>query len=149
VSSLLRLVATTGFAGVLLAAGLGASALAGADFTGSWSDNIVGSMSIGTMTVKPDAIDFRRGARYSVVAAGSFGAGDLFKVAGVNKHRDPMGCGPNDRVTYIAIAPLPPLVGTTRQSIKVIFYGGNTAPDPSTYKDDPFVCDTHPFGRGG
>jgi hypothetical protein len=136
------------FAGVLFAAGFGAFALAGEDFMGSWSDNIAGEMSIGTMTVKPDTIEFKRSARYSVVAAGSFGAGDLFKVTGVNKQRDPMGCGPNDRVTYIAIMPLPPLVGTTRQNIKVTFFGSNAAPDPST-KDDPFVCDTHPFGRGG
>jgi hypothetical protein len=147
--SSLKQVATAAFAGVLLAAGLGAYALAAEDFMGSWSDNIAGEMSIGTMTVKPDTIDFKRSARYSVVAAGSFGAGGLFKVTGVNKQRDPMGCGPNDRVTYIAIMPLPPLVGTTRQNIKVTFFGGDAAPDPSTYKDAPFVCDTHPFGRGG
>jgi hypothetical protein len=147
--SSLRQVATAILAGVLLAAGLCAFALAGEGFMGSWSDNIAGEMSIGTMTVKPDTIDFKRSARYSVVTAGSFGAGDLFKVTGVNKQRDPMGCGPNDRVTYIAITPLPPLVGTTLQGIGVIFYGGNVAPDPSTYKDDPFVCGIHPFGRGG
>jgi hypothetical protein len=146
--SSLRGVATAAFAGVLFAAGLGALALAGEDFMGSWSDNIAGEMSIGTMTVKPGTIGFTRSARYSVIAAGSFGAGDLFKVTGVNKPRDPMGCGPNDRVTYIAITPLPPLVGTTRQNIKVTFFGGNAAPDSST-KDAPFVCDTHPFGRGG
>ena len=147
--SSLRRVAIAAFAGVLFATGLGALALAGEDFTGSWSDNIAGNMSIGTMTVNPGTIDFKRSARYSVIAAGSFGAGDLFKVTGVNKQRDPMGCGPNDRVSYIAITPLPPLAGTTRQGIKVTFFGGDAAPDPSTYKDAPFVCDTHPFGRGG
>lgn len=147
--SSLRRLAIAAFAGVLFATGLGALALAGEDFMGSWSDNIAGNMSIGTMTVNPGTIDFKRSARYSVIAAGSFGAGDLFKVTGVNKQRDPMGCGPNDRVTYIAITPLPPLAGTTRQGIKVTFFGGDAAPDPSTYKDAPFVCDTHPFGRGG
>jgi hypothetical protein len=146
--SSLKQVATAAFVGVLFVAGLGAFAVAGEDFMGPWSDNIAGEMSIGTMTVKPGTIDFKRSAHYSVIAAGSFGEGDLFKVTGVNKPRDPMGCGPNDRVTYIAITPLPRLVGTTRQNIKVTFFGGNAAPDPST-KDDLFVCDTHPFGRGG
>ena len=78
---------------------------------GAWPDNIAGEMSIGTMTVNPGAIEFKRAARYSVIAAGSFGTGDLFKVTGVNKQRDPMGCGPNHRVTYIAITPLPSLWG--------------------------------------
>jgi len=147
--SSLRLSATAAFAGIFFAVGLDGFALAGEDFMGLWSDNIAGAMSIGTMTVKSDTIDFKRAARYSVIAAGSFGAGQLFKVTGVNKQRDPMGCGPNNRVTYIAIIPLPPLIGTTRHSIRVIFYGGNTAPNPATYKDEPFVCDSHPFGRGG
>jgi hypothetical protein len=148
VSSLRRRAAAP-FAGVLLAAGLGAAALAGDDFVGSWLDNIAGEMSIGTMTVKPGTIEFKRAAHYSVIAAGSFGAGDLFKVTGVNKPRDPMGCGPNHRVTYIAITPLPPLSGTTPQSVKVLFFTGDSAPDPSTYKDGPFLCDTHPFDRAG
>jgi|HubBroStandDraft_6_1064221.scaffolds.fasta_scaffold433905_1 hypothetical protein len=116
---------------------------------GSWLDNIAGEMSIGTMTVKPGTIEFKRAARYSVVAAGSFGAGDLFKVNGVNKQRDPMGCGPNHRVTYIAITRLPPFTGTTAQSVKVLFFGGDAVPDPSTYKDTPSLCDTHPFDRAG
>ena len=147
--SSLRRVATAAFAGVLLAAALGASALAGDDFMGSWLDNIAGDMSIGTMTVKPGTIEFKRSAGYSVTSAGGFGAGALFKVTGVNKPRDPMGCGPNHRVTYIAITPLPPSAGTTPQSVKVLFFGGNAAPDPSTYKDAPFLCNAHPFDRGG
>src|SRR5215470_2057009 len=88
--SSLRRVATAAFAGVLLAAGFGAFALAGEDLMGSWLDNIAGEMSVGTMTVKPGTIEFKRSAHYSVIAAGSFGAGDLFKVTGVNKQRDPM-----------------------------------------------------------
>ena len=123
-------------------------ALAAADFTGKWTDNASAMKRIGNLTIGRKQITLGRTA-WSVAATGDFGDGEYFRIAGVNRHSDPMGCGPHDKVTYILVVPVAQDPGSPRRAVMVTFYSGEDAPVAATLASSMDVCRTHPFGRAG
>jgi hypothetical protein len=130
---------------LLLAAGcFGASADDGV--RGKWSDNAVRNLRIGDLDIGNDRIRVGR-TTYRVKPAGPFGSGAIFDVIGVDQKHDPLGCGPDGKVRFIAAAPLPPVEGTQQKAIRLYFYAGDAPPKPETIDKDFALCEAHPFGR--
>jgi len=117
------------------------------DLSGDWLDNAADNARIGNLTFTKDTIRIGHVVSYSVTGAGPFGSGQLFKVIKANRYPDPMGCGPNGKVSYIVVQPLADSPGTRQQAMRLIFYGGTVEPDAGTIDADPAVCEVHPFGR--
>jgi hypothetical protein len=133
-----------------LSLGLSLSCTAGPqlDFGGDWIDNAAQNTRLGNLKVDSHAIAIAGVASYSVEYLGLLGSGELFKVDAVDRHPDPLGCGPRESVTYIVIVPLPAVPGTTKAAVQLILYGGSERPKPSNLEADPAVCVAHPFSRG-
>lgn len=128
---------------LLIAGGLGANA--GDGVRGKWSDNAVRSLRIGDLSIADDHIRVGH-ITYKVKVVGPFGGGEIFEVTGVDQKPDPLGCGPDGKVHFIAAAPLPPVEGTRQKAIRLYFYAGDAPPDPETIDKDPALCEAHPFG---
>lgn len=116
------------------------------NFIGKWHDNS-GRVKIDDLEISPEAIAVGSRLKYSIADSGPFDGGELYKVTAVNMSIDPMGCGPSGKVQYIAVMPISVAPEIGQIGIRVFFYGGTGVPDPATIKDEPGVCEVHPFGR--
>jgi hypothetical protein len=95
-----------------------------------------------------DSIAVGRKVTYQVKPAGAFGDGQLFEVTGLNRKQDPEGCGPNGKVRYLAVQPLPPIApGLGGSAIRVFFYSGGSPPTIESVRNDTALCSIHPFSR--
>lgn len=135
-----------GLIGVVALAACAGPATARSAYLGVWSDNGA-ILRVGKLTIERHTIAVGRIATYSVLDAAQFGSGEIFQVISVNRKPDRLGCGPASRISYIIILPLPDTDGTPQKAIRALFYGGLSAPNPVTIKNDPAVCEVHAFGR--
>jgi hypothetical protein len=141
----LRALAPAAFA-ALLAVTL--CALAQDTLLGRWRDNAPGSDPIGTLVIGNGSISVGRLVTYRVRPVAAFGDGRLFEVLGLNRKRDPEGCGPDGKVRYLAVQPLPPSVaGVADAAIRVFFYSGASPPTVESIETDVALCSVRPFGR--
>jgi len=141
----LRALAPAAFA-AFLAAPL--CALAQDTLLGRWRDNAPGSDPIGTLVIGNGSISVGRLVTYRVKPVAAFGDGRLFEVTGLNRKRDPEGCGPNGKVRYLVVQPLPPAVAdVTEAAIRLFFYSGASPPTVDSIETDVALCSVRPFGR--
>lgn len=116
-------------------------------FVGAWSDNADRLKSLGNLTVTSDSLAIGRTVTYTIADEETFGTGVLYKVTHVSRRKDPFGCGPQMKVQYIAVRPLPAIEGTNWRSIDVFLWGGPSKPQPASIESQPGVCIDHTFGR--
>jgi hypothetical protein len=139
------------FIALLAAAALvGSSICASAqeNLLGRWRDNAPGGDPLGPLVIANDSIAFGRKVTYRVKLVGAFGDGQLFEVTGLNLKQDPQGCGPDVKVRYLAVQPLPPIApGVGGPAIRVFFYSGGSPPTVESIGNDIALCSIHPFGR--
>jgi hypothetical protein len=122
--------------------------LAQDNLLGRWRDNAPGGDPIGSLEILKDSIAVGRKVTYQVKPAGAFGDGQLFEVTGLNRKQDPEGCGPNGKVRYLAVQPLPPIApGLGGSAIRVFFYSGGSPPTIESVRNDTALCSIHPFSR--
>jgi hypothetical protein len=121
-------------------------AVADQGLLGKWSDNAPRNTRIGDVEITESRIRLGN-VTYRVKPAGRFGDGETFAVTGIDRKRDPQGCGPTGKVHFISAQPLPALEGTHQSAIRLFFFSGDKAPDPETIGKDPELCAAHPFGR--
>jgi hypothetical protein len=115
---------------------------------GRWRDNAPAGDPLGLLVISNESLTFGRKAIYRVKPAGAFGDGQLFEVTGLDRKQDPEGCGPDGRVRYIAVLPLPPIApGVGGSAIRVFFYSGSSPPTVESIGNDIALCSIHPFGR--
>jgi hypothetical protein len=145
---------TAALVAVALMAGAAAKAADQSAYLGKWDDLASGLKRIGNVDIKKDKIIIGKNASYIVSDPDAFPSrseefsdGEIFKVTGVNKDKDPFGCGVSGKVHYIVL--LPRMEDATRlKSFQLLFYGGSgETPNPDTLTSDRGVCDWHYFGK--
>jgi hypothetical protein len=114
---------------------------------GKWTDNAPQRAPTGALSISPDKLSFGKRVEYAVRSAGAFGAGELFEVTSLNRKTDPFGCGPDQRVHYLAVERLPQTVAGGSEAIRVFFYAGKSPPKAESIMADTGVCLIHPYGR--
>lgn len=142
----MKILASISFiAAVLLATSV--SAATHDNLTGRWQDNASGPNRMGALVVGKDKISVGPKVSYQVKGAGDFGDGELFEVTNMIGTNDQNGCGPDGKVRFIAIQPLPTVPGLSDVSIRVFFYSGTKLPSVESIQNDIGLCSIHPFSR--
>ncbi|MDH5182032.1 MAG: hypothetical protein OEY07_20405 [Gammaproteobacteria bacterium] len=118
-----------------------------ADYKGDWEDNGTGVVRIGDLRVTDNAITIINVVSYSIALDRQEGDVNIYKVRSASINPDPLGCGPDSKVTYLIIQSLPDLPLITQKAIRVWFYGRSKQPDMKTIADEPGVCAIYIFGR--
>ncbi|MTJ83150.1 MAG: hypothetical protein F8N37_19360 [Telmatospirillum sp.] len=119
--------------------------------SGDWQDMLWEQDRIGPLRVTDRDIRLGAGGHYRVRFLGrTDGAGmsfDLFEVRSGSGPRDPNGCGPSGRVSFVLISDTGTDARTGVRSILTPFYGGTARPDAAPLAGDAAVCAEHAFGR--
>lgn len=118
------------------------------DFTGDWRAAGARASAANRLHIAPGSIRLGKALVYRSEPAGAFGDGALFRIAGSNRRKDPLGCGLSHQVRFIAIKPLPAILpGQTSPGIRVYFYAGTAAPTEQAIDNDINLCSIRPFHR--
>jgi hypothetical protein len=127
---------------------IGSAEATPASWLGHWTDASAGtSGALGDLTITTDRVSIAGIESWQISPTGPLGDGQLFQVTHADKTPDPLGCGPDSSVSFIAITPIAADPGIVGPEIKLLFFAGKTPPNPETVGQDRRLCETHPFAR--
>lgn len=119
-----------------------------AAWLGHWNDASAGtSGALGDLRVAAGELSLSGIESWHISPQGPFASGQLFRVTSTDTAPDPLGCGPESAVSFIAITPIAADPGIAGPGIKLLFFADKTPPDPAAVGQDRRLCETHPFSR--